>query len=430
MTKQNASRPWLGCIADDFTGASDLASFLVKTGLKTIQINGLPSLAILDKVSDVDAVVIALKSRTVPADEAVNLSVSSLNALQQMGCQKFYFKYCSTFDSTSKGNIGPVIDALLGRLNEHSALICPALPVNGRTVYQGHLFVFDQLLSDSPMKDHPLTPMRESSVLKMIESQGNGKAGLLPANIIEKGVKTTVQSLNKLQQEYRYVVADTLSEGHLRTLGSSVADFRLVTGGSGLAIGLGKEFESMGGRLRDAQNLIKGLKAQTLLISGSCSSMTQRQVAAYSVNHPVHELNVDKLVSGEQDVMSICTWVSQHKDKAPLITASARPEIVAQNQQKFGSQKIAQLIEETFAAVVLQARDELQFRNFIVAGGETSGAVVSALNIDSFYIGKTIAPGVPMLQTLDTDVLNLALKSGNFGQENFFNQAVEVLTCY
>ncbi len=429
MTNQTLSKPWLGCIADDFTGASDLASFLVSSGLKTMQINGLPDEKQLAQIDNVDAVVIALKSRTIEVGQAVKLSLTSLEVLQSLGCQKFYFKYCSTFDSTPVGNIGPVVDALMERLQVQSTIVCPALPINGRTVYKGHLFVFDQLLSDSPMKDHPLTPMHDSSLLKMMETQGNGKAGLLSTQTLDEGIEATQTRVSKLQQQYQYIVADALHERHLKTIGASLANFKLITGGSGLAIGLGQEFEAQGGVLSDAKNAIHAIKAPTLLLSGSCSAMTQKQVAAYGIDHPVLNININKLVKGEQDVDAIFTWLEKVIDKAPLVTATATPEDVVLNQQEFGAEYLAELIEQTFANLALAAKQKLGVRNFVVAGGETSGAIVSALNAECFYIGKTIAPGVPMLQTPGQQPFNLALKSGNFGQEDFFNKAVETLSC-
>ena len=429
MTRHDQKSPWLGCIADDYTGASDLASFLVKSGFRTIQINGVPRPDQLERLGNVDAVVIALKSRTIAAKKAVELSRKSLDVLIGIGCKKYYFKYCSTFDSTTKGNIGPVIDALSSHLDLPSTIVCPALPVNGRTVYQGHLFVFDQLLSDSAMKNHPLTPMRESSIISMLESQGAGRAGLLPCSILDKGVKATTSALSSLRQQYQYIVVDSLHEQHLKTIGASVSDFTLITGGSGLAIGLGSEFTAQGGQLSQDQSAVKGIAAPAIVMSGSCSDMTQKQVTEYAKNHPVYSIDVNKLAKREQSTQTICDWLDAVKHNSPLVTASAMPVQVAQNQTKLGAAYVANLIEQTFAEVAIKARDDLGFRNFIVAGGETSGAVVNALSADSFYIGNTIAPGVPMLQTFNERPISLALKSGNFGQTDFFIRALDTLLC-
>lgn len=430
MTIHNKQTPWLGCIADDYTGATDLASFLVASGLKTLQINGLPSDEQCANLTEVDALVIALKSRTLPVDEAVDVSLAALAKLQELGCQKFYFKYCSTFDSTTKGNIGPVADALMAALGEHSTLVCPALPVNGRTVYQGSLFVFDQPLHESPMKDHPLTPMTDSSVVRMIEAQGAGKAKLVPFGIIDQGEQAIAEAFANSRENAQYVVADALTQAHLASMSAGIAQFKLITGGSGLAVALGTVFEQQGGQLKSALDSVRPIKAPSLVLSGSCSSMTLKQVAAYKERHPTLLLDVDKLARGEQNLASLLVWLDTVKDQAPLIAATAPPEEIVQNQEKYGASYVAELIEQTFANLSRRAQSELGFRNFVVAGGETSGAVVNGLGVDSFFIGKTIAPGVPMVQTLSKVPINLALKSGNFGETDFFYKAVETLTCY
>ncbi|RDV29139.1 four-carbon acid sugar kinase family protein [Alteromonas aestuariivivens] len=429
MNKVTDSTPWLGCIADDFTGATDLASFLVASGLRTIQVNGLPTPQQIANIKDVDAVVIAVKSRTIPVQDAVELSLACLEVLQSLGCAKYYFKYCSTFDSTPEGNIGPVIDALMSKLNAASTVVCPALPVNGRTVYQGHLFVFDQLLHESPMKDHPLTPMKDSSLVRMMEAQGTGKAVSIPSQVVEQGPGALTEALETQRVNHHYLVLDALSTDHLKCIGECLSSFTLITGGSGLAIGLGKEFEDCGGNLTEVTSSVQPIAAPTLVLSGSCSAMTQKQVAAYRTSHPVMELDPAKLVTGEQSVDSIITWLASAIDRAPLVTATAAPDIIAENHQNYGAEFIAGLIEQTFGALAIAASDQLGVRNFVVAGGETSGAVVNALGVDSFYIGKSIAPGVPMVQTPGEQPINLALKSGNFGQQDFFFQALETLSC-
>lgn len=429
MTKINKTQAWLGCIADDYTGATDLASFLVAGGLKTLQVNGIPSTEFFDAIDDIDAVVIALKSRTSPVQEAVQQSLEALQFLRSLGCEKYYFKYCSTFDSSAKGNIGPVTDALLDALDETATVVCPALPVNGRTVYQGHLFVFDQPLHESPMKDHPLTPMRDSSVLRMMEAQSKGKTALVPYSLVAQGEEVIAQAFNKAKQEANYVVVDALSQEHLAHMGKGLAQFTLMTGGSGLALGVSKLFEKQGGTLKKADDLVKAIDAPALILSGSCSAMTQKQVASYAAKHPCMSLDIDKLVSGEESVSDLLAWLEGVLDQSPLVAATAKPEVILRNQEKYGAQRVAELVENTLAELARQAQEKLGVRNFIVAGGETSGAVVKSLGVDSFLIGKAIAPGVPVVQTLNLDPLNLALKSGNFGDEDFFFHAVEALTC-
>ena len=439
----NNKQPWLGCIADDYTGATDLASFLVASGLRTIQINGVPTAAQLNKIRDVDVVVIALKSRTMAVEKAVELSVKSLHCLQQLGCGKFYFKYCSTFDSTAKGNIGPVIDALMAQLNIQSTVVYPALPVNGRTVYQGHLFVFDQLLSDSPMKNHPLTPMHDASVVRMIEQQGCGKAGLIALPIVDQGEQALPLIIEKLAlaaKEYNYLVLDAVKNEHLATYGGALANFTLITGGSGLALNLSQEFVQLGGVKSNAKDIVKAIDAPAIVLSGSCSAMTQVQVKNYAKHHPTYQLDVSKLAKPEKNtdemmtnivndtVNEIMAWLIPNIEQAPLISATASPEQVLINQQLLGKELAAKMVEDIFSAVAIESV-KLNVRNIIVAGGETSGAVVNALAIDEFIIGDTITPGVPMVQTLAKQPLNLALKSGNFGDENFFINAVEKLTC-
>lgn len=429
MTEQNKHQPWLGCIADDYTGATDLASFLVASGLRTLQINGLSELPLLTNINNIDAVVIAIKSRTIAVNAAIEMSLSALNTLQTIGCKKFYFKYCSTFDSTATGNIGPVVDALMSALNVKSTIICPALPVNGRTVYQGNLFVFDQPLHESPMKDHPLTPMRDSSILRMIEQQGKGKAISVPYSIVEQGTDTIKQALISAREGHQYIVVDALKEQHLLDVGQCLADFPLITGGSGLAYDLSQEFVQQGGIKSNATDTIKSFTAPSIVLSGSCSAMTQKQVADYRKNHPVCQLNIEKLVKGEQSVSTLLTWLASVIEHAPLITATAAPEEIINNQQTYGAAYIAELVEQTLSSLALEAKNTLNVRNFVVAGGETSGAVVNALQANSFYIGKNIAPGVPMVQTTGEVPLNLALKSGNFGDPQFFTHAIEILSC-
>lgn len=416
----------LGCIGDDFTGSSDLANTLAKQGMHTVQYSGIP---VIDAAKDVEAGVVSLKSRSIPVDEAIRLSLEALQWLKKQGCEQFFFKYCSTFDSTAQGNIGPVIDALMDDLGVKSTIICPALPVNGRTVYQGQLFVFDQLLHESPMKDHPLTPMNDSSIIRMIETQGQGKAISIPYNIIDQGQTAISQALVDGSKHHKYLVLDAINEQHLKSIGKCLKDYKLITGGSGLALDLCHEFISSGGAKSNAKDAIKPINAPSLVLSGSCSAMTQKQVSEYSREHPMLQLDVEKLTTGEQNLETILMWLTSVKNEAPIITATAAPEEISHNQEKFGADYIADLIEKTLSSVAVAAKDTLNFRNFVVAGGETSGAIVNALKADSFYIGKTIAPGVPMVQTTGITPLNLALKSGNFGDPNFFNKAIETLSC-
>ncbi len=412
----------LGIIADDFTGATDIASFLVQNGLSTIQFNGVPQ---QHDALTAQAIVISLKSRSCPAEQAVEQSLIALRWLQAQGCDRFYFKYCSTFDSTEQGNIGPVTDALLAALGETQTAISPALPVNGRTVYQGHLFVGEQLLSDSGMRHHPVTPMTDSNLLRLIERQSAGKAGLIAAPLLDRGAQAVREQLNELKaQGVNYVVLDALNEQHLLTQGEALRDMRLVTGGSGLAIGLARQWAEAGSAGADAENAGRPQGERAVVISGSCSQMTNRQVSAYRQQAPSHEVEVTRcLENADAYAQSLCDWVAAHSDQplAPLLYATADAQQLLKIQQQYGAQRSSEAVEQLFAAVTreLKARG---WQRFIVAGGETSGVVAQSLGVTAFHIGPTISPGVPWVRDIHQP-LSLALKSGNFGDEAFFRRA-------
>lgn len=412
----------LGVIADDFTGATDIASFLVQNGLSTIQFNGVPQ---QHDTLTAEAIVISLKSRSNPVNEAVDQSLAALRWLQAQGCDRFYFKYCSTFDSTEKGNIGPVTDALLAELGETQTVICPALPVNGRTVYLGHLFVGEQLLSDSGMRHHPVTPMTDSNLLRLMERQSQGKAGLIAAPILDQGAEAVRTRLAELKaQGINYVALDTLNEQHLLVQGEALRDMRLVTGGSGLAIGLARQWAQPGSNSQAAENAGRPQGARAVVISGSCSQMTNKQVNAYRQQAPSHEVDVVRcLESASAYAQELCDWVVANSDQslAPLLFATADAQQLQLIQQQYGAERSSHAVEQLFAAVTreLQARG---WQRFIVAGGETSGVVAQSLGVTAFHIGPTISPGVPWVRDIHQP-LSLALKSGNFGDEQFFRRA-------
>ncbi|VEI61072.1 3-oxo-tetronate kinase [Serratia rubidaea] len=411
----------LGVIADDFTGATDIASFLVENGLSTVQLNGIPD---SDAAVDAQAVVISLKSRSCPAEQAVAQSLQALTWLQRQGCQRFYFKYCSTFDSTARGNIGPVTDALLDALGESQTVISPALPVNGRTVYQGYLFVMDQLLSESGMRNHPVTPMTDSNLLRLMEAQAAGRCGLIDAAVMDAGADDVRARLQQLaQQGVRYVVLDTLNEQHLLTQGAALKAMKLVTGGSGLAIGLARQWAQPGQTQAQAAGAPQGEKA--VVLSGSCSTMTNKQVARYRQQAAAQAIDVARCIGEDERARyarELSDWVQvQSGDLAPLLYATAEPEALRQTQQQYGVDIASQAVEALFAALV-QLLHQAGFRRFIVAGGETSGVVTQALAIRGFHIGPCISPGVPWVRAIEQPV-SLALKSGNFGDENFFARA-------
>lgn len=417
--------PHLGVIADDFTGATDIASFLVNNGMSTVQLSGVPE---DDYQVDADAVVISLKSRSCPVDEAINDSLKALKWLQSKGCKQFYFKYCSTFDSTSKGNIGPVTDALLDALGESQTIISPALPVNGRTVYQGYLFVMNQLLSESGMRNHPVTPMTDSNLMRLMESQASGRCGLIPMAIMDQGAKAvteTVVELNK--QGIRYVVMDTLNEQHLLTQGEAVKNMTLVTGGSGLAIGLARQWANPSQDSEKAKQAGAPQGKKCVVLSGSCSVMTNQQVTAYREKAPSRVVDIERCLGSADErqhyIEELCQWIESQSAKslAPLLYATTDPDNLKMVQTKWGAETASKAIEALFADVSVKLL-AAGFNRFIVAGGETSSIVVQSLGIKAFYIGPTISPGVPWVKSVDHPV-SLALKSGNFGDVDFFARA-------
>ncbi|MBY5990918.1 3-oxo-tetronate kinase [Ferrimonas balearica] len=411
----------IGVIADDFTGATDIASFLVSNGLRAVQFSGIPQ----GEVSlDTDAVVISLKSRSCPVDDAVADSLAALKWLKAQGAEQIYFKYCSTFDSTAEGNIGPVTDALMAALDTELTILCPALPVNGRSVYMGHLFVGEQLLSDSGMKDHPVTPMTDSSLVRLMNAQSQGSAGLVPASVIDAGADAVKARYAQLKAEgHRYAVVDTLTERHLETLGQSVEGMALVTGGSGLALGIARNLAQPGVNAADSQAAGRPQTGRSVVLSGSCSVMTNAQVAAYRAQAESLALDVEACLSDEDYVETLLAWLTPRLDNAlaPMIFATAEPQKLKAIQAQYGAERASHAVEQTFGA--LAARLKAQgVSNFIVAGGETSGIVTQCLDVDAFHIGPQIAPGVPWVRAVSQPI-SLTLKSGNFGAERFFFDA-------
>ena len=411
----------LGVIADDFTGATDIAGFLVENGMRTVQLNGIPK----EEIDvNADAVVISLKSRSCPVDEAIEDSVAALKWLQANGCQQFYFKYCSTFDSTAEGNIGPVTDALLAELGEAFTIVCPSLPVNGRTVFNGHLFVFQDLLSDSGMRNHPVTPMTDSSLVRMMDAQSQGKSGLVNFQIIEQGPKAVIERFEELKvQGNRYAVVDTFNAEHLVTLGQAAKSLKLVTGGSGLAAGIAKNWIENLEDQSDAKQEGNPKKAPTVVLSGSCSVMTNQQVAVYKEKAPHFAIDVKACLTEEDYLNQVFDWVMTNIESefAPLVYATADAAALKAIQQEFGAHASSHAVEQFFSQLAIKLQQH-GVKNFIVAGGETSGVVTQSLAVKGFHIGPQIAPGVPWVKSLEGE-LSLALKSGNFGDEHFFAKA-------
>ena len=415
----------LGCIADDFTGATDLASTLVRRGMRTVQLIGVPDLP--PDIGDAQAVVIALKSRTRPADEAARQALDALTWLQGQRARQVLFKYCSTFDSTDAGNIGPVTEALMSALDIDFAVACPAFPENGRTVFQGHLFVGDRLLSESSMRHHPLTPMTDSNLVAVLGRQCKGKVGLLPYAIVDQGPDAIREAIDKLRDGgVRHAIADAITDRHLIALGHATEGLKLISGGSGIALGLPDNFRDSGlltsYGIADRVPPVDGASA---VLAGSCSTATRAQIEHFQ--GPSHRIDVGALCQGGNEVEKALSFADAKLGKAPiLIRASASPNDVARVQEKFGRERAGAAAEEAMAKIALGLRDR-GVRRFVLAGGETSGAIVEALGVDGLRIGRSIDPGVPWTTSLDENPLALALKSGNFGSVDFFTKAFECL---
>jgi 3-dehydrotetronate 4-kinase len=418
----------LGCIADDLTGATDLALMLTRGGMRTVQVMGVPDETTL--LDGMDAVVVALKSRTNPVDEAVAWSLASADALIAAGARQLFFKYCSTFDSTDRGNIGPVAEALLAKVKGEIALACPAFPANRRTVYLGHLFVGDVPLHESPMKDHPLTPMRDSNLVRVLQRQTSRKVGLVPFSAVDAGADAIRGVLDGLMREdARFAIVDAISDRHLIAMGTAAADHPLITGGSGIAMGLPANFVRKGLlKTTDRQQRLAGAKGRAVILAGSCSEATRGQVrAAQAAGLP--SLRIDPLLvaAGNLSPDDVVSWaLKQPADRPVLIYSSDDPASVRAVQAELGREEAGAVVERALAAAA-KAMSEKGFSRFIVAGGETSGAVVTALAVKAIEIGPEIDPGVPWTKSLDQRGLLLALKSGNFGAPDFFLKAWDLV---
>ncbi|MEQ8587860.1 MAG: four-carbon acid sugar kinase family protein [Thalassobaculaceae bacterium] len=418
--------PILGCVADDFTGATDLANNLVRGGMRTVQLIGVPGPE--TAVPDVDAIVVALKSRTNPAAEAVDMSVAALDWLKTAGCRRFLFKYCSTFDSTDAGNIGPVADALLDRLGADFTIACPAFPETGRTIFKGHLFVGDQLLSDTHMRHHPLTPMTDSNLVAVLGRQTARKVGLIQHRDIQGGVDAIRAKVDALKAEgCGYAILDSVDDVQLHTAGEALADLDLITGGSGIAIGLPEAYRRRG-MLAPAPgaDAVPAVPGRAAVVAGSCSAATLGQIAEWEKQHPSFNVDPLKLADGADVVAEALAFARERIADGPvLIYASAPPEVVKSIQDRLGRAEAGELVESAMARIAKALVDEDGVRRLVVAGGETSGAVVSALGVTGLHIGAQIDPGVPGTVTLGTgEPIALALKSGNFGAPDFFEKAL------
>ena len=417
----------LGCIADDFTGATDLASTLVRHGMRTVQLIGVPDAS--DPAPDADAVVVALKSRTAPVAEAVRQSLDALRWLQAAGCRQFFHKYCSTFDSTDEGNIGPVADALIEALGCGFALACPAFPANGRTVYQGHLFVGHALLSESGMENHPLTPMRDPNLVRVLSRQTDGTVGLVPFVTVDRGTAAIRAAMTALKEQgRRYAIVDALTDAHLLAIGAAAEGQALVTGGSGVAMGLPENFRRAGLLAEHDAGALPDVPGHAAVLAGSCSRATLFQIGTARDRVPTLELDPLALPDADALARRALEWSEGKLGAVPVvIAASATPERVRALQDRLGREAAGALVEQALATVAegLVARG---VRRLVVAGGETSGAVVGRLGVRRLRIGAEIDPGVPWTHAEGAGPpMLLALKSGNFGGRDFFLQAFERL---
>ena len=430
MNLPSSSRLKLGCIADDFTGATDLANNLVRSGMRVVQTIGVPTTPLS---ADVDAVVVALKSRTVPKAEAIAQSLAALKWLQAQGAEgrspQIYFKYCSTFDSTPAGNIGPVTEALMDALDTNFTIAPPAFPDNGRTVFKGYLFAGNVLLNESGMQNHPLTPMTDPNLVRVMQAQTQRKVGLIDYKTVAQGEAAIRERISALRTESVGVaIVDATSNADLLLLGPALKDMPLVTAGSGVAIGLPANFGLKPSLQASHLPAASGMQA---VVSGSCSVATNAQVAHFkATGRPALAIDPASLMNGQSDalVQQVLAWAAPLlKDGPVLVYSTAEPEAVKQVQTQLGVAEAGALVENALAAVSRGLVD-LGVQQLVVAGGETSGACVQALGIAQLQIGPQIDPGVPWcFAPTAAGGVHIALKSGNFGSEDFFTKAFGAL---
>jgi uncharacterized protein YgbK (DUF1537 family) len=410
----------LGAVADDFTGASDLANTLAKGGMATMQFVG-PGAG--PAPSACEAGVVALKTRSIAAAEAVRQSVAAARWLLDQGCEQIIFKYCSTFDSTPDGNIGPVAEALLELLGAEVAVVCPVFPTTGRRLFMGHLFVGDRLLNESGMEKHPLTPMTDADIRRWLRRQTQGNVGHVPLDKVRAGAGSLSGAIDaEAKAGRRLVVTDAVADQDLLAIGAAIADHRLVTGGSGIALGLPQNFRAKG-RLSGKPIPLPVVQGPALVLCGSCSSASQAQVAAYRQQRPGLAVDPSDLMEGRMTLDRAVDWARRHRGEAPIVYSTAPPEAVRDAQENFGREQVAAAIEAFFGGLARTLADD-GVRRIVVGGGETSGAVVEALALQHLQIGSEIDPGVPALVADRGGPLGLALKSGNFGGADFFNKAI------
>ncbi len=422
----------IGIIADDFTGASDVANTLAKGvapegGLATAQFSGLPR---QPAPEGIDAGVIALKTRSVPVEEAVAQSLAALAWFKEQGCEQILFKYCSTFDSSPEGNIGPVAEALADALSVKAVVVCPAFPTAGRTVYQGHLFVFDKLLNRSGMEHHPVTPMTEPDIRQCMMQQCGQSVAHVDLNVVYQGSEAVRIALRAAANDnHGFCVVDAITDNDLINIGAAVRDDKLVTGGSGVAMGLPRNFIQRG-VAHIHVDTFQPVSGPGVILAGSCSNATRGQIEAHRRNNPVYAIDVSKVMSGDIDSSTLLEFIHRHADTLPLIYSSATPDEVTTLQALYGASEVSEKLDNLFADTACNMIEQ-GVKRIVVAGGETSGAVAQAvvetLGVEAMLIGPEIDPGVPILNVGISNPIAIALKSGNFGTTDIFAKAMSMM---
>ncbi|HXO68219.1 MAG TPA: 3-oxo-tetronate kinase [Bradyrhizobium sp.] len=420
----------LGCIADDYTGASDLANTLTRCGLRTVQTIGVPPDDL--KLPEVDAVVVSLKSRSIEASQAVTKSRAAEKWMRGRGASHVLFKICSTFDSTDAGNIGPVMDALRADSGDAIVLVTPAFPETGRTVYQGNLFVGSVPLNESPLKDHPLNPMHDSNLVRVLARQSKAEVGVVALSVIARGPDAVRAHLAELVKKgFGAAIADAVFERDLETIGTVALDHRVSVGASGIGLGLARALVTSGRAKANATTDISGkpVGGPAACLAGSCSQATLQQIAKAEQAMQVLHLDPEQVVAGRGEAQRALNWARERLSKGPvLIASSSTPDQVAALQARHGRDAAGHAIEQAMADIA-EGLVQAGVRRLVVAGGETSGAVVDRLGIPGFLVGPEIAAGVPVLRAVgakDGEML-LALKSGNFGGPEFFSDALKLM---
>lgn len=417
----------LGCIADDFTGGTDLANNLVRSGMRVVQTIGVPAGPVdPGAYADVDAVVVALKSRTIAPRDAVAQSLVALRWLRAIGAKQFYQKVCSTFDSTDQGNIGPVAEALMAELGAPFAVVCPAFPQAQRTVFKGHLFVGDGLLSESGMREHPLTPMHDPNLVRVLQRQVTGRVGLIDHQVVRQGGDAILAAMRSLQHKgSAFAIVDATDDADLMAMGRAFAQSPLIVAGSGVAIGLP---QNHGIAANDTALALPPATGHRAIVSGSCSVASNAQVQDFlDQGGEGFAIDPSRIAAGDDVVAQALAWAAPRlSDKPVLVYATASPQAVKASQALLGAAHAGELIEKRLSAIA-RGLVERGVRQLVVAGGETSGACVQALQVDWLRIGGQIDPGVPWCHAASPiaggEGIHLALKSGNFGSTDFFTKA-------